>query len=394
MTGSTMVLALKHLLLHVGSRGASAILSLLLFALFAREYPDPVLANVFAFGFLYGFAISTTRIVPQLVARIPGAARRSVRLRLAQEGVASLKLIILPVTLIVLALAYQASTNVPIALLAAVIFPFAVADVDIFRSVLNRSSLFSFSFSIGSALALIVFHATPSKTQSLGILVITLQWLPVGLVNLRTGLYMLRNPLSNAIGLMARMRGASALAIFDGCVINLPFLSFWAISETERISMSISIRLFVSSLPLLTLLMHWANMSYFDDLSRVLKLSKQWVFALALLTSGLAAGGVFIFVFSYISGRSLGWEEILGFAVLLASFSAYLSIVRFIQVTPSGQRTLLISVGLWFAVFVAVFTSAQIIFYQLDALFVILLQSVVLVLFAINLTCSPRLPHS
>ena len=382
MTGTRLISAVTHLTVHVISRGMSAVLSLSLFSLFAREYSDAVLADIFFFGFIYGFVISTMRMIPQLVARISGTARRSLRLRQARDGIASLKLIVLPMIVVVFFIAFEASNNIPISLLAAVIIPFAVADIDLFRSALNKSSLFSFSFSIGSGLALLVFLFVPSKTRELAILVVVIQWLPVGFMNARAAIHMLRNRFSNAVGLIARTSGATSLAIFDGFIINFPFLGFWATIDSERVSLAISIRLFVSSLPLLTLMVHWANMSYFDDLGHILKIPTKVVFALALITSGLVSGGVFILLFSNVSGRMLNWEEILGYVILLAAFSTYFSNARFLQIASGQQRTVFLSTCLWLAIFGTAFISLQAIFFQLDALFVIFLQAGVLLLFA------------
>jgi hypothetical protein len=159
-------------------------------------------------------------------------------------------------------------------------------------------------------------------------------WLPVALGNVfslhRWG-RLRRLPAGRGAHAQAWLHLTSLLllAIFDGLILNAPFMGWFTPSAKTGIDLTLIVRVFVASLPLQPLLLHWANSPALGRLARALHVSAAACFSLLLCVSGLGAGSLFFLTYGMVSGKSTTIMVFLLYMVLLASYSLYAAQMRF-----------------------------------------------------------------
>lgn len=319
--------------LHLAARLASVALSFVIFAWLGRLLSPSDAASVYAFTFSFGFALATLRMCLQLGAGVDGLARFSVRLRQARRGYATLASL-LPILALVVATTTWAHTHSWLLTgVAAVTAVIAAPDVDLLRGLKGKASLFSFSFSIGSLLTLAMLQWVVPATVHGVVFALICQWLPVAIMNASAWFLYSKGRLSSQLK-AADVAGTLLLAGFDGLILNLPFLGVLALPIHVSIDISVVMRIFVASLPMLPLLLHWSNSKAFSELSQVIGLRPKTGFICALWLSGLLAGSVFLLTYWLISGKNIQAENFFLYLLLLSGYALFAPNMRHV----SGQR--------------------------------------------------------
>lgn len=330
--------------LHLGARVLSALLSFALFAWVGKVLSPNDSVQAFQFLFVLGFAIAAARACLHLSARVDGMARSGQRLRSLRVGFSSLMWLLLPLGCLVFVSIWLNTGNLVLAVLAVVIFVPAAFDADAVRSVLRRPSFFALAFSVGSGLAVAAVVWVLPHTLSGVVQSFLIQWLPVCLLN---GVLLSRHRrlLTLRRARIAELAKVLVAASFDGIVLNAPFFGLIMLQTQVALDISLVIRIFVAALPLLPLLMHWSNSPDFPLLCKRAGVSTQIGFSLALLVSGLVFGIGFTAFYHYTNHSELNPTTILGFAIILFTFSIYFSQARFSEVLVKSVSTLLLLLG-------------------------------------------------
>lgn len=314
--------------LHLGARILSVMLSFTLFAWISKVLSPPDAVRAFQFLFVLGFAVASSRACLHLSARIDGMARSAERLRRLHVGLSSQIWLLLPLGTLLCLSVWINTRDTALSMLALLIFLPAAFDTDAVRSVLGRPSYFALAFSAGSAFAVIALASVLPATLSGVAVAFLIQWLPVCALNvvvlLRHRRLLTFQP-AKAIELPKVLVAAS----FDGVVLNAPFFGLAVLHTQVALDISLIVRIFVAALPLLPLLMHWSNSPDFPRLCRRMGLSTAMGFSLALVFSGLVFGFGFAAFYHRTNQSELNPLTILGFTVILSTFSLYFSRARF-----------------------------------------------------------------
>jgi hypothetical protein len=327
----------RDLLLFVGLRLGSGLLSFTLFALFARWFSAQDIKPLYYLLFLLGFFTSALRMLGTAATTLQSHESRSTKLRRLRQAygqVVAMSLILVPVA------AWTLSTlSLPAWAFACVVGLFLTwgLDIDILRAVLGRSMLLPGAAVVGGLLAL-AFAAAFSTVEA-AVVAIFLQWLPTCVLNARLlwrwRRHIARQAQKTIVRLAAGARGSMAVALFDGLVLNAPFfLADYTSAELGR-SVGIVMRIFVASLMLLPLLTFWSNGNGLEPISKAIGQPARLVYGGLIVITGLCAIAVFAFAFAMLSGITPTLHELAAAALLLVAFAAYSTAVRFGQ----GQRS-------------------------------------------------------
>ncbi|SDZ74717.1 hypothetical protein [Acidovorax soli] len=330
---------LQQATLHLGARLGSVGLSFLLFAWIGRVLPAPDAARAYFFSFALGFGLATARMCLQLGAGVDGLARGAQRNREAQRGLQIQRRMLPLLAIGIGAVTWIHTGQVLLVLAAMVVTVLAAPDLDLLRSIVGRASLFSLTFALGSLLALAMLQWVLPHTLTGVVLALLIQWLPVCVVNIFAVKRVFWRSRGSAPSL-GMVVGILALAGFDGLVLNAPFLGWLQLSANTSLDLALVMRVFVASLPLLPLLLHWTNSPAFSQLCMRWHLQPKTGFVLGLLASGLAAGGVFLGVYIGIARQPVRGDVVLLFALLLVAYSLYASQMRFASIRLGALQRL------------------------------------------------------
>jgi hypothetical protein len=387
----------KELVLHLGTRVASVVMSFLMFSLIARRFPTALIQPVFYFGFTLGFVLATLRMILVLSAGLVSTESRTRRLRNAHRGYRH-ALAAYALTLPFWSYLLWRYSGSPLLTLgtALAVLP-ATFDNDLVRSIFARFFMFSLTFATGAFLSLAFVWFWPHHTTATLCLAFTLQWLPVGLFNLsiarRIRKYLLPSGRASLLRDLGHLPGIVLLSVFDGAVLNAPFITLVSLSPQVGIELSVITRIFVAALPMLPLLMHWANSGALAALARRLRIREPLAFTLILIASGTAAGTLFLLVFRIVSHLAVARQTFLLFLFLLSAYATYAAEMRFSGVALAPKQRIAI-LGATLAVFLLLFRAAAS-FSGGHALALVLVQSVALLVAALGLNrARPRIESS
>lgn len=312
---------------HISARVASSVFSFALFALISRKLLDETAQHAFFFLFALGFGLATLRMLGQLAARIDGQARSALRLRHAYAGLIAI-IHGLPVGIFFLLFVLWYHTHDLVVITCAFILtPLAALDFDLLRSVVNRGPAFTTTYAIGTLLALIGIFLWPKPGLRGVCLLFILQWVPTAILNCKS----VCRTFSRKIVVQHSGRKTISLlllACFDGVILNAPFLGFFKPEPSTGIELSIAMRIFTASLPVLPLLMHWANSSFLGHLTKQFDMSINFGFIVFLVSTGICTGIAFAFSFILISGKIISIKVFFLYLILLVSYSVYASQMR------------------------------------------------------------------
>jgi hypothetical protein len=331
-------------MIHSFSRVASAAMSFLLFALVGRYCRPEEAKAVYFFSFSLGFLIVSLRTFSNLSARLKGTSSRSTKLRAALVVTGQLfflQIVVVAVAIVVFGTQPLSATLVGAACLTVAVGSF---DSDLLRAALNKRSSFSLTFACGGGLAVAYFYLAPAKTVTSGGFALLLQWLPVSIVNLYFygRLFWRRSKVRRLLGSVhfPHLAGGLLVAVFDGAVLNAPFLIGSRLGAQAGLDLSVATRIFVSSLPLYPLVMHWSNTRTLARMAEWARTTEPRLYSGIVALSGGVGGVVLSLVYSRVSGKRVSLEQYLFSVLLLTAFSFYAARLRYALRDHSWRRRL------------------------------------------------------
>jgi hypothetical protein len=325
-----MLRALAHQTMwHVVVRLVSAACSFLLFSLIARKLADAETQSAFFFLFSLGFGLAALRLFAQLATAMNGQARSTVRLQQVRQGLGYLALT-LPLTVPLLGIILWIHTSsVFVVIVACLVVCLAAIDCDLLRAVVHRGPIFPSAFAVGTIFALIGLSLHPQPDFKAVCFWILVQWIPVSALNIAAvrRLQRCRVPRTGSKHWL-HFASVLLLAVFDGLILNAPFLGWFTPSPSTGIDLSLGIRVFVASLPMQPLLLHWANSEALAKLTKHMRVGIALGFSMVLLISGVFAGIAFMLLYILVSGKPANTTAFVIYLLLLASYSFYASQMR------------------------------------------------------------------
>lgn len=371
--------------IHGVSRLASAGLSFVMFAMIARYNNTEDAKAIYFFSFAIGFFIVTMRTFQNMSARLDGTFRRTAKLTIALRVTG--QLVVLQVAAIFATLIVLIGQRIPwpLVLVSCVVVPLAGFDADLMRAALHRRSWFSLTFAAGGALGVAILYLMPASSKSTGCAAILAQWVPVLGVNLYWYLRLIlrRARLTRLLAdvPLPGLLGSLLVAVFDGAILNAPFLSGNRLSVRTGIDLSLAMRIFISSLPLYPLVLHWSNNSTLATMAKRFHLSEPRLYGGILVLSGWMGGLLLTGVFIGVSHKPITLIQYLLSVVLLAAYCAYATSARYCSRASGGyapSARLFGTLALFGVTFVAIIRRCDV-----SAVTVVALQSATLVLGAI-----------
>ena len=385
---------LREALMHLFARGLSAVLSSSVFSLIARMNGAPDAKVVFFFMFGTGFVAAFLRSFCLFSAGLRGGERRTARLR--QIHVLVRRYVRLSPLFALATVAVLSTQDVPTWLLvaSAAVLVSAGLDSDLLRAALGQGPRFSLVFALGN-LAAVLWLLTFGGGRSIGGLAVLFPWGAVALFNLALLVRLRGRPSarhSRRTALPAQHLPAALLtALYDGAVLNLPFIAGSSLSPAAGVDLSVALRLFSSAQPFFPLVNHWASSGRIQRLARRLHTSDTVLYAAMLVLSGWAASIVFITLYWAVGKGTVTLAQYLIFSALLASIALFIGAARFATLAlPPHWRVRQLAVGLalylgtWFLL-----TSIS----QIGAVLAGALQACALSSVALSTFCLARRQH-
>lgn len=326
---------------HTAVRVVSGVLSLYLFALVARLYPANEVKDLYFFLLIFGFAVSALRTLANVSAGLHVTHSKAAKLRRVKSATGEVLLASLLVVPVAVWLLSQHARQPALLTCASVVLVGCGIDSDPLRALVDRPARFAALFAFGSALAVAwLLVMAPGRTDH-AVIAMLLQWVPVAAVNLAclrrigvdsiaAGLCRLRNDVVSVGTLFV-------VAIFDGFVLNLPFLLGGRASAAVGIDAAVVIRIFSASLIMFPLILHWSNSSTLAQVARRVGVAPGTAYFSMQATSAIVCGLVFGLAYAWLSQQRLGLPQLGMFAALVVAFCAYTTAARFGGRLASGR---------------------------------------------------------
>lgn len=343
---------LREFALHVAVRGCSAVFSSVAFALIAKLNAVEVAKPIFVFMFIAGFAGALLRSFCMFATGLDGSERRAAKVRRVY-GLARRYIQLLPLfaALLFTLLAMQGfEVELWILGLTAVVMVIAGFDFDLVNAPLGRPASFSVAFAagnIGAVLLLVTF----GEGVLAGMLAVLCPWLAITAFNLIMAVRLAR---SRQIRQSVRTRRGKQeawltpllTAMYDGVVINLPFMVGGRLDTTAGVDLAVAMRLFSSAQPFFPLINHWTSSGRMNRLSTRIGLPESVLYSLSLMLSGWAASSVFVVIYMLISNNSVSALQYSIFSLVLLGIGLFYTAARYRPATLPNITVDLLVVGL------------------------------------------------
>lgn len=327
--------------IHTAVRVVSGLLSLYLFALIARLYPANEVKDLYFFLLIFGFAASALRTLANVSAGLDAGRSRTWKLRRVKSATGEALLASLVFVPVAVWLLGQHVRNPALLACAALVLVGAAIDGDPLRALIDRPARFATSFALGSALAVAWLLLMAPGRADQAVIAMLLQWLPVATINLaclrRIGVDSMAAGLRRLRGEAVSVGTLFVVAIFDGFVLNLPFLLGGQVSAAVGIDAAVVIRIFSASLIMFPLVLHWSNASTLAQVSSRFGVTPGATYFFMQACSAVVCGLVFGWAYAGLSQQRLGLQQLAMFTALVLSFCAYTTAARFGGRTASGR---------------------------------------------------------
>lgn len=328
---------LQALAQTLAARLLSALLSFLIFAEVLKALPTGQAAQVLFFSFAFGFVVAGLRsfhLVQAQLLSTHSKSRRLRQLRAAAQAAAGMRWWLLPASA---ALLLAQAVPAWLALLAAALAWASAADLDLPRAAVGRSPVLPWLTTAGGVLGLSLLWLAPSPGPVLCAAAFLLPWLPVALYRLWVGPRLLRGRRGRSPGAAAspspsasRAKPAALLvSLYDGAVLNAPFLLSMALLPQAAIDLALGQRLFVASLAAFALVSSWAISGVLDRLARRQGWPVPLVFVLLQCLLGLVIGLAYAGVFAVVSQQVPGPAALGVFAAVLLAYVLHACAIRY-----------------------------------------------------------------
>lgn len=358
----------RAVLTTLAARTLSGVLSFLVFAQVVKLLPGPDAARVLFFSFAFGFSLATFRAFHLIASAITGQESRSDRLRRVRasaRALAWLCLLLAPgVWWLLSAQAVGPGVTVAAVLLALV----CGFDLDLVRALAGRQPALPILTAAGGLAGAALLLWAPRPTVTLCATAFLLQWLPTAGYQFRYGWRLLR-PLARvrraAVSSWARaatLAGSLLMAVFDGAVINAPFLLALSLPAAQAVDLALGNRLFVASLALYALIGNWVVSGDIERMARRLQLAPAATFGGSQLVAAAAIGTAYAILYGLVAGKAVGLWSGLIFGVTLAGFVAHTTAIRYTRARESRVRSsalYVLTLALFYGVVLAQKTAGQ-----------------------------------
>jgi hypothetical protein len=322
--------------LTFGARFLSALLSFGVFSQVASTLAPAAAAQVLFFSFVLGFCLATLRTFHLVAAAVVGTESRSRKLRRLRHAASTLRRVMLCAVPAVFALLLAQGVGWPAALGGAALVALCGQDLDLVRSVVGRPPVLPLLTTVGGALGMGLLLASPSPSVGMCAAAFLVQWLPAAVQQVMYGRRWLAAPsahegarktLSHRLGDTA---GLFLTAVFDGAVLNAPYLIVIPLAATAAVDLALGYRLFVASLALFSLIASWVISG---DLQRLAaRHAVRPATAFVVLQTGvcLATGGAYAVVFHLIAHKPVGPTALLVFVLVTVAYVVHSAGLRFL----------------------------------------------------------------
>ena len=355
MTNGTQ--AVSKRLIHavastLGARLVSAMLSFLVFAKVASALAPTSAARVLFFSFAFGFALATFRTFHLIGGGITGVESRSQRCRRVRAVSRTLMLLSLLLSPATAALLLTQGIGWPIAMAGVLLTVVCAHDLDLVRAVVGRPPLLPWLTAMGGAMGLALLLCTGEPTEAMCGLAFLLQWLPVAVYQLRFGKRLLRLALPGALGAGSRSRAISTpgtflVSIFDGAVLNAPFILALPMVPAAAVDLALGNRLFIASLALFSLVASWVVSGDVRRLALGLGVHQATVFAVLQFLPAMAIGGLYAGIYGWVAKQDVSTRALVIFVVTLGAYMLHATAIRFAATgTAAATKTAAYSVAL------------------------------------------------
>ncbi len=329
------------------ARLLSALLSFGVFAQVAAALPAGAAARVLFFSFAFGFVLASLRTFHLVSAGITGRETRSQRLRALRAPARRLGWLALGLVPLTIALLYAQGVVVAAAVAGALLTVACAHDLDLLRAVAGRAPVLPWLTFAGGVLGAGVLLAAP--TSELGCaLAFLAQWLPVAVYH---ALYLRRLVKGRAKGPRTAARAIGAglhpsapqtaatllLSVFDGAVLNAPFLLALPLAAAAAVDLALGNRLFIASLALFSLLASWVLSGDLQRIARGRGWSMPMLFGALQGALGLVLGGAYAVLYAAVAGRPLTLQAGLIFVSLLSAYVLHATAMRFALFERPGR---------------------------------------------------------
>jgi len=341
----------------LGARLLSALLSFLVFAQVAKALPPASSARVLFFSFAFGFALATFRTFHLVSAGVTGGESRSQRcrrIRAASRSLLPLTLWLAPATC---ALFVAQGVSWPVAVAALLLTVVCAHDLDLARAVVGRPPLLPWLTALGGLMGSALLLGPIGVSETVCAAAFLLQWTPVAAYQLWHGprLLSLRARRGAVVGKDTKSLSATAgsflVAIFDGAVLNAPFILALPLAAAAALDLALGNRLFVASLALFSLVGSWVVSGDLQRLAGRAGLSTAKLFAYGQFTLAAVIGGVYAGLYLGLAQQPVGANALAVFVFVLLAYVLHSTAMRF-AVTRAST-----------AVRVAVYGPTLVIFY-------------------------------
>lgn len=346
----------------LGARLLSALLSFFVFAQVAAALPAEAGARVLFFSFAFGFVLASLRSFHLVGAGISGQETRSHRLRVLRAVAPRLALLALGLMPLTAALLLAQGVSMPVAVAGALLTAACAHDLDLPRAVVGRTPALPWLTAAGGVLGALVLLLGPPASEGACAAAFLLQWLPVAAyhaVYLRRLLWGRTRPAARGMssrppGIPAgsdlhrpKTAGTLLLSVFDGAILNAPFLLVLPLAATAAVDLALGNRLFIASLALFSLVGSWVISGELRRMALHRGVPAPALFATTQLLFGLVLGAAYALLYVVVAGRPLNLQAALVFVSLLAAYVLHATALRFALLERAGRARALAYAVAW-----------------------------------------------
>ncbi len=302
---------IRAVTLTIGARVLSALLSFGVFAQVAALLPPASAARVLFFSFVFGFCLATLRTFHLIAAGVVGGEPRTRKLRRMRGAAQTLRRFMFWAGPAVLALLLGQGVGWPVAAAGAALVVLCGQDLDLARSALGRYPVLPWLTAAGGLLALLLLTLRPASEATCA-MAFVVQWVPAAVFQLAYGgrlLPRLKRESGRSSPWYRRLGDTTGLfltAVFDGAVLNAPFLVVVPLAAAAAVDLALGNRLFVASLALFSLIASWVISGDIHRMAARASLRPATTFVLLQLGVCFVTGTVYAFVYQAIAHKPVG----------------------------------------------------------------------------------------
>lgn len=322
--------------LTLGARLLSALLSFGVFTQVASSLDQVQAARVLFFSFVFGFCLATLRTFHMIAAGIDGSESRARKLRRIRSAASTLRQLILLTVPAVFGLLVAQGVGWPIALIGTALVGLCGQDLDLVRSVVGRHPVLPLLTMTGGLLGIGMLLAQASPSMEWCAAAFLIQWLPAAALQVVYGCRWLASasdhklPTSNLTSRVGRTAGLFLTAVFDGAVLNAPFMVVVPLAASAAIDLALGNRLFVASLALFSLIASWVVSGDIQRLASRNAMSPTFIFVVLQGILSLVLGSAYALVYHLIADKPVGLNALVVFLLVTLAYIIHSAGLRFL----------------------------------------------------------------